>query len=103
MHILYDEINGDCYIVRSVSISTDPPTCSTDKVCIYEEIKQGGPSTHKAVVPSGAPSVKPPVVIGVDHCLAYGVFTTSPNLGLKDGQGGVDGTQSEGVYETVKQ
>ena len=84
MLILYDDINGDCHIVRSVSIRTDPPTCST-----------------KAVVPSGAASMKPPVEIGVDHCPAYGVITTSPNLGLKDGPGGVDGTQGEGVYEAV--
>ena len=47
--------------------------------------------------------MKPPVEIGVDHCPVYGVITTSPNLGLKDGPGGVDSTQSEGVYETVKQ
>ena len=104
LHILYDDFNGDCYIVRSVSIRTDPPTCSTVEVCEYEEIKlKEGSSTHKAVVPSGAVSVKPPVEIGVDHCPAYGINTTSPNLGLKDGPGGVDGTQSEGVYETVKQ
>ena len=53
--ILYDEINGDCNIVRSVSTRTDPPTCS-DKVCEYEEIKlKEGSSTHKAVVPGAAP------------------------------------------------
>ena len=104
MLILYDDFNGDCYIVRSVSIRTDPHTCSTVKVCEYEEIKlKEGSSSHKAVVPSGAPSVKPPVKIGVDHCPAYGVISTSPSLGLRDGPGGVDGTQSEGVYETVKQ
>ena len=104
MLILYDDFNGDCHIVRSVPIRTDPPTCSTDKVCEYEEIKlKEGSSTHKAVVPSGAVSMKSPVEIGVDHCPAYGINTTSPNLGLRDGQGGVDGTQSEGVYETVKQ
>ena len=103
MHILYDDFNGDCYIVRSVSTRTDPPTCS-DKVCEYEEIKlKEGSSTHKAVVPSGAQSVKPLVKIGVDHCPAYGVINTSPSLGLRDGPGGVDGTQSERVYETVKQ
>ena len=94
--VLYDEINGDCHIVRSVSIRTEP-------VCEYEEIKlKESSSTRKAVVPSGAPSVKPPVEIGVDHCPAYGVVTTSPNLGLRDGPGGVDGTQSEGVYETIQ-
>ena len=102
--ILCDDFNGDCYIVRSVSIRTDTPTCSTVEVCEYEEVKlKEGSSIHKAVVPSGAPSVKPPVEIGVDHCPAYGVISTSPSLGLRDGPGGVDGTQSEGVYETVKQ
>ena len=104
MHILYDDFNGDCYIVRSVSTRTDPPTCSTDKVCEYEEVKlKEDFSTHKAVVPSGAPSMKPPVEIGVDHCPAYGVISTSPNLGFRDGPGGVDSTRSEGFYETVKQ
>ena len=104
LHILYDDFNGGCCIVRSVSIRTDPPTCSTDKVYEYEEIKlKEDSSTHKAVVPSGAPSVKPPVEIGVDHCPAYEVITTSPSLGFRDGLEGVDGTQSEGVYETVKQ
>ena len=104
LHILYGDFNGDCYIVRSVSIRTDPPTCSTVEVCEYEEIKlKEGSSTHKPVVPSGAPSVKPPVEIGVNHCPVYGVITTSPSLGLRDGPGGVDSTQSEGVYETVKQ
>ena len=104
MLILHDDINGDCHIVRSVSIRTDPPTCSTDKVGEYEEVKlKEDSSTHKAVVPSGAPSVKQPVEIGVDHCPAYGIITTSPSLGLRDGPGGVDGTQSEGVYETVKE
>ena len=104
MLILYDDINGDCYIVRSVSIRIDPPTCSIDKVCEYEEIKlKEGPSTHKAVVPSGAPLVKPPVEIGVDHCPAYGVITTSPNLGFRNRPGGVDGTQSDGVYELIQQ
>ena len=62
-----------------------------------------GSSTHNAVVPSGAVSVKPPVEIGVDHCPTYGVITTSSNLGLRNGPEVVDGTQSEGVYETVKQ
>ena len=101
--ILYDDFNGDCHMVRSVSIRTDPPTCS-DKVCEYEEIKlKEGSSSHKAVVPSGAPLVKPPVEIGVDHCPAYGIITTSPSLGLSDAPGGVDGSQSEGVYETLKQ
>ena len=101
LHTLYDDF--DCYIVRLVSIRTDTPTCSTDKVCVYEEIKlTEGSSTHKAVVPSGAPSVKPPVEIGVDHCPTYGVITTSPNLGRRDGPGVVDGTQSEGVYEILK-
>ena len=103
LHILYDDFNGDCYIVRSVSIRTDPPTCS-DKVCEYEEIKlKEGSSSHKAVVPSAVPSVKPPVEISVDHCPAYGIISTSPSLGFGDGLGGVDGSQSEGVYETVKQ
>ena len=104
MLILYDDINGDCHIVRSVSIRTDPPTCSTVKVCEYEEIKlKEGSSTHKAVVSSGAPSVKPPVENGADHCPACGIITTSPNLELRDGLGGMDGTQSEGVYETIQQ
>ena len=38
---------GDCNIVRPVSIRTDPPSCSTDKVCEYEEIKlKEGSSTR---------------------------------------------------------
>ena len=94
----------DCHIVWSMSIRTDPPTFSSDKVCVYEEIKlKEGCSTHKAVVSSGAASMKPPVEICVDHCTAYGVISTSPNLGLRDGPGGVDGTQSERVYEIIKQ
>ena len=72
---------------------TNTPTFGTDKVCEYDEIKlKEGSSTHKAVVPSGAASVKPPVEIGVDHCPAYEVTTTSPNLGIRDGPGGMDGT-----------
>ena len=87
-----------------MSIRTDPPTCSTDKVCEYEEIKlKEGSSTHKTVVSSGAASMKPPVEIGVDHCPVYEVITTSPNLGLRDGPDVVDGIQSEGVYDIVKQ
>ena len=39
LHILYDDFNGDCYIVRSVSMRTDPPTCCTVEVCEYEKIK----------------------------------------------------------------
>ena len=47
--------------------------------------------------------MKPPVEICVDHCTAYGVITTSPSLGLREGPEVLDGTQSEGVYEIVKQ
>ena len=101
--ILYDDFNCDCHIVRSVSIRTDPPTCSTDNVCEYDEIKiKEGSSTHKAVVPSGAPSVKPLVEIDVEHFPAYELITIS-SLGLRNGPEIVDVTQSEGVYELLKQ
>ena len=103
LHILYDDFNGDCHIVRLVSIRTDLPTCSTNNVCEYEEIKlKEGSSTHKAVVPSGAPLVKPPVEIGVDHFPTYELITIS-SLGLRNGLEVVDGTQSEGVYEILNQ